>query len=83
MCILLFDLANARLTLIVICVVLINCCGLVCTKEETTQKTHPAVGEIVSATPVKQQKPSSVIYISSLDGMLDTHALFIAQFVPC
>lgn len=59
------------LTLLWICVLLINCCG---TTETTTLKFDVAAraaaanSPVISPTPVKQPKPSSVIYIPSLDG---------------
>lgn len=59
------------LTLLWICVLLINCCG---TTETTTLKLDVATkvaaenSPVISPTPVKQPKPSSVIYIPSLDG---------------
>lgn len=66
------------LTLFFICVLLINRCGLVHTTETTASlrigsdaSATTRLSSIISPSPIKQPKPSSVIYISSLDGIID------------
>lgn len=98
MFILLFDIDHSNncrcqqyyLKWLFICVVLINCLGLIRATEQTTITTlnigknansASRTSSIISASPVKQQpKPSSVIYIPSLDGIINfiCHQLFFS-----
>ncbi|XP_055323152.1 uncharacterized protein LOC129578490 isoform X2 [Sitodiplosis mosellana] len=69
-------------TLLWICVLLINCCG---TTETTTSKIDVAASDasptspVLSPTPVKQPKPSSVIYIPSLDDVNTVSSLHSSE----
>lgn len=79
MLILLFDIDASSIScrchqyylrLLFVYMLLINCCGYVETTSLKIDASTPKTDPIILPTPVKQQqpKPSSVIYIPSLDG---------------
>ncbi|XP_031631633.1 uncharacterized protein LOC116345954 isoform X2 [Contarinia nasturtii] len=58
------------LALLCVCMLLINCCGFVETTSLKIDASTPKSDPVISPSPVKQQsKPSSVIYIPSLDDV--------------